>query len=1347
MAPPEKQEEYQVNVVVHEARGLLGMDDNHMSDPMTLVQIGPVTGQRRWTEVKRTSINVVWETRFIFNGIRLTSTQFDKEKIHFKVYDRNTFFRNALIGSYEFTLSNVHRQKQHQYYRKWVPLVDPTNHAGERGFLLLSVYTLKAGEPTPEPPIGQGVEEDEILTDPTDPELRDRKPYILNVIAYRARDLLSQQKVMGSRNPFVSVRFNSNTIQTNSVTKTENPVWNRKLELPFAMPLRSDSIEVQVWNENKGRPDVLIGDVSFNFYTMSLNLKPFGPKWINLYSAQYTPTATSFFGSIKDALTGPSDEHNTRPHEYVGRILLRMSVASREWSNLRLMNVPANPTAEPEGDDYVVHFVCYRASEIPVSGGHCAIEVVFGPERRMSEWVANKKREGDGMFVWNSTIEPISLYCPIDIEQVPDIIINVFHKVGSSQRKIGFERIPAIDLLDKDTPSSEAYSINGNNESDDTAAAWNPNWHMMHHPRADSSNPASVAGFLLCSVGFGLKSAMEMLRFEVPKPLAPREKKYSFKFSIIQGANLLAADANGLSNPCVVVRFAGRSHETKVEKNTLFPFWYESHDMAEVLLDPNHSPSVYINVYHKVGWTYKLIGRTEVDTKHITQNNGKYFRYRLRYDEVLPCYDAVGDKDPEEQVDKEPYIVAAFALNQFSAAGTNQTPIERLDTFRKYAVKFHCIGLRGLDAAGLPSPPQAPYVDVSIPQGSQTMDENKKNLKLKRFIPKGEKVQGNSSHIMQSQMFDAHLQLPQFNPFGVPLIIKACDEKAMSDVVLGTSFTPVASFLPASELVHFRRLPSYPDPLKPDSSAEAAKAAKQRNALQKRADDEEDVAQEIYLDISPDHLNTRVGYSDSDEDQKFSEVQELLPEPKTRRGKRKHGNKQQEEKTDIKVFKLHRGRQVAPSSTMSAVFSLTKSQFWLETVSLKASVSIQYVGGDNEKEVESKLEAMRNEEMPGDSLLRQIYSHKYVTRLYLFKGLNLRARTKEMLNPHQSTDPYVVVKNGTGPGHYFRNDGLVVQRESSPDFFQVFELVTRLPENHILDIQVWDQSSFGSDEFVGSCQVDLEERILEKSGYYDGTKESKNLKTRVSDISQGSLSFKLDVFPEEMARRLKAEEIHAPQAENFELRLVIWNTKSVVPADDKEGQKDINQRIVVNTNFDGRSGGGGKKQTDVAWNSNGGAAEWNYRMIWPVTLPCKVPRLRITMWDVSAFTSNDISVGEILFNLQPFFDKCIRDKKPISHMPQRWVDITHSNFQGKVTGQMCIELWLYSNTEAKKTPAGEAQSEPNVDPYLPNPHRNPPPWALGSLGFNFFGKYKVIIILVLLLVVGAGVAVLATQMG
>jgi hypothetical protein len=75
--------------------------------------------------------------------------------------------------------------------------------------------------------------------------------------------------------------------------------------------------------------------------------------------------------------------------------------------------------------------------------------------------------------------------------------------------------------------------------------------------------------------------------------------------------------------------------------------------------------------------------------------------------------------------------------------------------------------------------------------------------------------------------------------------------------------------------------------------------------------------------------------------------------------------------------------------------------------------------------------------------------------------------------------------------------------------------------------------------------------------------------------------------------------------------MVIWNTRNVRFRDDREKDRDVDQRLSVIANFSGDHDGDVVKDTDVAWNTSRGQAEWNYRMVWPVMLPCKLPRLKI----------------------------------------------------------------------------------------------------------------------------------------
>jgi hypothetical protein len=353
------------------------------------MQIGPVSKVYKDTECKYATVNAVWEAKYHFDQMPFSDDEFQREKILFSVYNRNHFQANRLIGSFEFSLSNIHRQRNHQYYRKWVPLAIPDNPDINQGFLLVTIYVLgeiakdaygqiELSEITPgNEAINLDKKEQKTLVNPN---MDDRKPYVLNCVVYKAANLLSTHEDSANIQAFAAVRFNGNVALTNNVASSSEPVWNRRMEMPFHLPLTSDNVEVQVWNYKRGRPDVLVGSETFNYFQLGLTHKAWGPRWVNLYSNRFASKQTSVLGNLKDYFVSP--ESNTA-HEYIGRLLLRMSVTSKDDGDEppRLAIDASNPTTDPPGDEFSVYFYLYSGSEIPVMGGEVCVEVVFGNER------------------------------------------------------------------------------------------------------------------------------------------------------------------------------------------------------------------------------------------------------------------------------------------------------------------------------------------------------------------------------------------------------------------------------------------------------------------------------------------------------------------------------------------------------------------------------------------------------------------------------------------------------------------------------------------------------------------------------------------------------------------------------------------------------------------------------------------------------------------------------------------------------------------------------------------------------------------------------------------------------
>jgi len=364
-------------------------------------------------------------------------------------------------------------------------------------------------------------------------------------------------------------------------------------------------------------------------------------------------------------------------------------------------------------------------------------------------------------------------------------------------------------------------------------------------------------------------------------------------------------------------------------------------------------------------------------------------------------------------------------------------------------------------------------------------------------------------------------------------------------------------------------------------------------------------------------------------------------------------------------------------------------------------------------------------------LTDRVFNQRFISRLYVYEGKYLSPR-ESFFTGNQSANPFLVVSNASGPDFTVNNRETARENNINPEFYQVFEMPTELPKNHMLQVSVWNRDNIVGDELIGTISIDVEELVLSRRTF--GSSAYYSLFTEQSVLSHGKLKMKLDVLTDAEARRVRAEDLVAQDPTEFELRMVIWNTRDVRMPEEKDKDKDVDQKIFATANFEGEYGNDIIKDTDTAWYSSSGMAEWNWRMKWRLRLPCQVPRIKLSMWSDNVM-SESIAIGECNYSLQPFFEQSLRDRKPVSHRAQQWVPLTHPNFPDVMLGEVCIEFWLLTAIEADKAPVGEAQSEPNQDPFLPNPHRNPPPWAVGTRGLTWLAKRKALLICICLIVV------------
>lgn len=289
--------------------------------------------------------------------------------------------------------------------------------------------------------------------------------------------------------------------------------------------------------------------------------------------------------------------------------------------------------------------------------------------------------------------------------------------------------------------------------------------------------------------------------------------------------------------------------------------------------------------------------------------------------------------------------------------------------------------------------------------------------------------------------------------------------------------------------------------------------------------------------------------------------------------------------------------------------SLARSLFALppdkhESVRVKGFVTMRPLGDSPQRTVAQ----MRN-----DANLRKLqryYGQRYQLRLYVYTAENLSPK-ESFMGGYPSASPYLIISNGYSPVNTYTSRDEYKANDLNPGFYRIFELPASLPENHRLEVAVWHRNSFSPDELIGRAHIDVESRLLLGQGA--GQREELVLFSPKSRAAQGKVYARLDVLSESEARKKKPDEMHPPVPTEFELRMVIWSTRNVKFPDLVDKDIDVNQTMEVWSNYEAEEDGDTKKTTDVAWAASAGMADWNYRLKWRMSVPAKVPRIKLVV--------------------------------------------------------------------------------------------------------------------------------------
>jgi hypothetical protein len=870
---------------------------------------------------------------------------------------------------------------------------------------------------------------------------------------------------------------------------------------------------------------------------------------------------------------------------------------------------------------------------------------------------------------------------------------------------------------------------------------------VLKRPSPQSKDEEHPPGFLHFRLSFGPSATIKQKpRQKIGKPT---KKPFQLRAHLYVARNLPAGDEDALSDPYCLVSISHAKGKSKIKEHTTFPDWFET-----VVLDidlpeqQNLAPDIYLSVYdHDTLTPDEFLGRVVVPVSEATSQ--KAIKEPKWYPLLL-----------SNKVKGKGEVLASFQL--LPAEQATGTPLPNLrpkliDT----EIDIGVIGLRNLAPFQL-LPVSNAYMKFSVPGAKPATTK-----KSKTPGPK-------SPNFFENIVLP--VALPETMDFVPALLIEVFDERPGKDAKIASASVPLSSFVPwggsSSTLPYGVRLPPTVDETKFYQPSQSSKGVKTPSIniqtpsllpVQANIDIKADhTVVDIHTspDITENELSTLLPKGDKAKVVQMDPVKRDVPttnipgmEEEPEEPARQELVTEVEHQMNSFPFlevDLYRGTSVGVSS--GNLFNKKEAQVGR----FKGSIAVKPQSTSSKKaETRARLDVTKlNVPRP------------YVVRVYVEQGQNLV--------PHDangSSDPYLVLYNsnpsGKNKGNMIKDIENVKPHTLQPDFYKMYELKGLLPDDNELVVQVWDKDDVGSDEFIGETTYDLEMLWFsdEWRKMQPKPKEHRTLWNPLSAFPQGKLKMWVELLTLAEAGTTPPSPIGPPIREPFELRIVVWETRNVVPKDKILGKESSDQLVVAKLLSHPQT----QQQTDVHDSVMDGCGKFNWRIVYPdIFLPYDIPRLKLQVYDKDRIGPND-AIAEANLNLKGFFQKALRQKSarigalaasPASlgvgavtslgtnsksaqtagpYNSGQWLDLYHPSYDGP-QGAICLEMELLTREEAAAKRAGSGRNEPNQHPFLPAPVRPSRNW-FGDL-FTFLGldklkKYLIIagIVLVIILVI------------
>lgn len=1283
-----KSGDYQIQIHLIEARELKGKNLNGLSDPVVYME---VLDQKQNSTVQKESLNCVFDEVYIFNFRNLDKDVFSEGIIRIKVMDANVLTKNVLIGSYNFDATQVYFQKDHEFYRKWVALMnedDPQDNSVQ-GYLKLTVQIVGPGEKMKihdeeeearkerEAMAKSGNDLGSMIIMP--PTIKKEWKFLVTTV-YRAEYLpvmdlsaISALSASGT-DAFVSVSFAGGKATKTKVKTLKgdrsamNPIFNYEIWIPVSCPTASQTCRISVWDY-----DLSGNELIATFYTKfnvleRLRGNSSGVYWSNLYGA---PEDSAF--SLKSAATGavsslkkiggmdPKEVYNTFPDRastFKGRLLISQRIETKrpakydkeEMEPFRRKIKRLTAKQEPPSQHYALMALIISGTELPqlidptnpLKKQKLTVRVSIGQHEMTTQPAECNK----GVCEWSELLKTPSegIEFPVDVNQIPDICVHLCKGKGKDQKAICFSRVKATKLLNENFTGS-------------------CDWILLNEDKSiDALDDGEFPGTILIKLGFGTLDYLShtpklVAEWNTLVETAKRRQPYQVRAHIYQGADLPATDSNGLLDPYLKINCLGEVKKSSEVSKSRFPLYYETIVFdCQLPTEREFLPQVNIKVWDKDALKDEYVNQIFYDLKNAFILHD--LKDPLPDPEWMECFQEVPG-------DSQGRLLVSFQLIKKSSPDQKFDPPPSIKPALKDAwIEIIALGLRDMKPFKFQEM-VSPFLEMEL----ECVDK-----KVKIETENSKRPHPSSPNFLQRLVME--VKLPENALFATPMTLRARDTRlgGFSKPEVGVGSVDLVNKIPWSKTYKppqtdiffkdsmnmaagFTTATGEQKSNEPVLDATAKKAIEM--AEKRRVEKEED---ELVLTQEPLSVEEDIKRRINDMDTGAGVFGALLHIDTPLYGGGKHKKTAEDFFTEVDLNEIDddeppkymKGRHVLPSeleddlkTTPFETYDLTRGkQNGMFGSTLK-------VVGRFKGLVRVMLAANEAPLFDMDKLLKP---QAYVYRLYVLRGLKLAPMDVDFKGRPSASDPYLRVLLGKD---VFDDRVNAVDDVVDVDFYKMIEMKGELPGFSQLVIEVMDKDTIGSDDMIGKTVIDLEDRwfdsrwqdlgkanrVLPDDDPNSARWDTKPLERRAiyvpsSNGPQGTIECWLDILTPGEAGAFPPDDVALPPKQMFELRIVVWKTKDVPAQDTLGGQNMTDLFIKVWPE------GCDEQETDTHWRSKKGKASFNWRMLFDVELghntrSMKFPYLHIQFWDRDLLKWNDCFADGLL-DLTKYYRKAYK---------------------------------------------------------------------------------------------------------